>query len=164
VIKVDEKLRQIYFTASGLDSDQDPYLIHYCSIDFDGKNFKRLTTENGNHTLTFSPDYQSYIDQYSRVDLPPVTLFKSVKDAKVNIVLQQADITDLKQTGWNMPEVFAAKGRDGKTDIWGVIVRPTSFDPKRSYPVIEYIYAAFMIRLFQNHFNQISGECQLWLN
>ncbi|MDI9877604.1 S9 family peptidase [Flectobacillus rivi] len=165
VIKVDEKLRQIYFTASGLDSDQDPYLIHYCSIDFDGKNFKRLTTENGNHTLTFSPDYQSYIDQYSRVDLPPVTLFKSVKDAKVNIVLQQADITDLKQTGWNMPEVFAAKGRDGKTDIWGVIVRPTSFDPKRSYPVIEYIYAgphdSFVPKSFQPNFWGMSALAEL---
>lgn len=165
VIKVDEKLRQIYFTASGLDSDQDPYLIHYCSIDFDGKNFKRLTTENGNHTLTFSPDYQSYIDQYSRVDLPPVTLFKSIKDAKVNIVLQQADITDLKQTGWNMPEVFAAKGRDGKTDIWGVIVRPTSFDPKRSYPVIEYIYAgphdSFVPKSFQPNFWGMSALAEL---
>lgn len=165
VIKVDEKLRQIYFTASGLDSDQDPYLIHYCSIDFDGKNFKRLTTENGNHTLTFSPDYQSYIDQYSRVDLPPVTLFKSIKDAKVNIVLQQADITDLKQTGWNMPEVFAAKGRDRKTDIWGVIVRPTSFDPKRSYPVIEYIYAgphdSFVPKSFQSYFFGMSALAEL---
>lgn len=165
VIKVDEKLRQIYFTASGLDSDQDPYLIHYCSIDFDGKNFKRLTTENGNHTLTFSPDYQSYIDQYSRVDLPPVTLFKSIKDAKVNIVLQQADITDLKQTGWNMPEVFAAKGRDENTDIWGVIVRPTSFDPKRSYPVIEYIYAgphdSFVPKSFQPNFWGMSALAEL---
>lgn len=165
VIKVDEKLRQIYFTASGLDSDQDPYLIHYCSIDFDGKNFKRITTENGNHTLTFSPDYQSYIDQYSRVDLPPVTLFKSIKDAKVNIVLQQADITDLKQTGWNMPEVFAAKGRDENTDIWGVIVRPTSFDPKRSYPVIEYIYAgphdSFVPKSFQPNFWGMSALAEL---
>ena len=30
--------------------------------------------------------------------------------------------------------MFAAKGRDGKTDIWGVIVRPTNFDPTKKYP------------------------------
>lgn len=165
VLKVDDKQRQIYFTASGLDNNQDPYLIHYCRVDFDGKNFKRLTTENGNHTVVFSPDYQYYIDQYSRVDLPPVTLFKSVTDAKVNITLQQGDITELKQTGWLMPEVFSARGRDGKTDIWGMIVRPTSFDPKRSYPVIEYIYAgphdSFVPKSFQPYFGNMSSLAEL---
>jgi dipeptidyl aminopeptidase/acylaminoacyl peptidase len=37
--------------------------------------------------------------------------------------------------------VFAAKGRDGKTDIWGIITRPAGFDPAKRYPVIESIYA-----------------------
>ena len=45
------------------------------------------------------------------------------------------------QAGWKPPEVFVAKGRDGKTDIWGVIIRPTNFDPAKKYPVIENIYA-----------------------
>ncbi|MFO8174800.1 MAG: prolyl oligopeptidase family serine peptidase, partial [Longimicrobiales bacterium] len=44
-------------------------------------------------------------------------------------------------TGWQYPEVFTARGRDGATDIWGIIIRPTTFDPGKSYPVIEYIYA-----------------------
>ncbi len=165
VIDIDEKARRIYFTASGLDSDQDPYLIHYCSVDFDGKNFKRLTTENGNHTVTFSPDYQYYIDQFSRVDLAPVTLLKSVSNAALVVTLQQADISELLHTGWQKPEVFTAKGRDGKTDIWGVIIRPTSFDPKRSYPVIEYIYAgphdSFVPKSFQSYFWGMSSLAEL---
>ena len=37
--------------------------------------------------------------------------------------------------------MFTAKGRDGQTDIWGVIFRPTTFDPRKKYPVIENIYA-----------------------
>ena len=45
------------------------------------------------------------------------------------------------KTGWRPPERFAAKGRDGKTDIFGIIIRPSSFDPNRPYPVIEQIYA-----------------------
>ena len=51
------------------------------------------------------------------------------------------DATDLLATGWKAPEVFTAKGRDGTTDIWGIIVRPTNFDPSKKYPVIENIYA-----------------------
>src|SRR2546422_1053584 len=47
----------------------------------------------------------------------------------------------LKTAGWEPPEVFVAKGRDGKTDIWGIICRPRNFDPNKKYPVIEDIYA-----------------------
>ena len=164
VIKVDEELRQIYFTASGLDSDQDPYLLHYCRIDFDGKNFKRLTTENGNHNVTFSPDYKFYVDQYSRVDFPPITLLKSVNN-KTILELQQADISELKKTGWIAPEVFTAKGRDGKTDIWGVIIRPTTFDSSKKYPIIENIYAgpqdSFVPKNFQPYFRGMSSLSEL---
>ncbi|MEL1239570.1 S9 family peptidase [Flavobacterium flavipallidum] len=165
VIKVDEVNRQIYFTASGLDNNQDPYLLHYCRIDFDGKNFKRLTTEDGNHKVSFSPDYQFYVDQYSSVDKAPVTLLKNVANSKVNVKLQQADITDLLNAGWRAPEVFTAKGRDGKTDIWGIIVRPTTFDPNRIYPIIEYIYAgpqdSFVPKNFQPYYWSMTALAEL---
>jgi len=165
VIKVDEENKQIYFTASGLDINQDPYLVHYCRIDFDGKNFKRLTTEDGNHKVSFSPDYQFYVDQYSSVDKAPITLLKSVANPKLVMKLQEADMTDLLKTGWRAPEVFSAKGRDGKTDIWGIIVRPTTFDPNRSYPIIEYIYAgphdSFVPKNFQPYYWSMTALAEL---
>lgn len=141
VLEVDDENRQIYFKASGLDKDQDPYLIHYCRIDFDGKNFTRFTSENGNHKVTFSEDHSFYVDQYSRVDMPPITVLKEAKTKSTVMPLEEADITQLVKTGWQRPEVFKTKGRDGETDIWGIIVRPTNFDPHKSYPIIEYIYA-----------------------
>ena len=141
VIKVDEENRQVYFTASGIDKEQDPYFLHYFRIDFDGKNLTRFTSENGDHKVTFSPDGDYYVDQYSRVDLPPVTLLKKTSNQKKVMDLQEADILDLLATGWKAPEPFKAKGRDGKTDIWGMIVRPTNLDPAKDYPIIEYIYA-----------------------
>ncbi|WNH11873.1 DPP IV N-terminal domain-containing protein [Thalassobellus suaedae] len=141
VIHVDEKNKEIYFTASGLDRNQDPYFIHYCKIDFDGKNFKRLTSENGNHKVTFSKDYKYFVDQYSRVDKPATTLLKTTDGANKLLEIQKGDDSELIKQGWKAPEVFTAKGRDGETDIWGIIVRPTTFDPNRSYPIIEYIYA-----------------------
>ena len=141
VLKVDEEKQQIYFTASGMDKNQDPYFMHYFRIDFDGDNLVRFTSENGTHKVNFSPDYNYYVDQYSRINLPPVTLLKNAENAEVVMELENADISDLLATGWQTPEPFKAKGRDGKTDIWGMIVRPTNFDPKVDYPVIEYIYA-----------------------
>ena len=55
--------------------------------------------------------------------------------------LERVDLAALRKAGWRPPEVFTAKGRDGQTDIWGVIYRPTTFDPRKKYPVVENIYA-----------------------
>ncbi|HDY90292.1 MAG TPA: S9 family peptidase, partial [bacterium] len=138
---VDEKARQIYFRACGKETGQDPYLIHYYRINFDGSGLVKLTEGNGSHSVSFSPDYRFYMDTYSRVDFPPVSVLRRTSDRQVVMELGRADISDLLKTGWPMPEPFVAKGRDGKTDIYGVIYRPSHFDETKSYPVIELIYA-----------------------
>lgn len=141
VVHVDEKARQIIFAASGREKGQDPYLIQYCRINFDGTGMAVLTRENANHEGTFSPNHGLFVDQYSRVDLPPKACIRDALTGKILMDLEEANIQPLSVMGWKMPEVFTAKGRDGITDIWGIIVRPTNFDPTRQYPVIEYIYA-----------------------
>ncbi|MBI3264057.1 MAG: prolyl oligopeptidase family serine peptidase, partial [Acidobacteria bacterium] len=141
VDQVDEKARQIWFRASGMHAGKDPYFIHSFRINFDGTGLTAFTDADGTHTATFSPDRQYYVDSWSRVDLPPQSVLKRTSDRQIVMGLEKADIAELQATGWLAPEVFAAKGRDGTTDIWGVIVRPTNFDPNRKYPVIENIYA-----------------------
>ena len=120
---------------------QDPYYIHYCRVNFDGTGLTVLTEGDGTHTIEFSPDRRFLIDTYSRVDLPPVTELRRGDDGKLVCELERADWSRLLKTGWKLPERFVAKGRDGKTDIYGVIFRPTNFDPAKKYPVIEDIYA-----------------------
>tara|TARA_R110002050_G_scaffold202806_1_gene338038 strand:- start:42253 stop:44505 length:2253 start_codon:yes stop_codon:yes gene_type:complete len=165
VIHVDEENQKVYFTASGLDKNQDPYFTHYCKIDFNGKNLKRLTTENGNHKVSFSEDYKYYVDQYSTVSTPSTTILKKTESTKTILKLQKADYSALLETGWIAPEVFTAKGRDHKTDIWGIIVRPTTFDPNRSYPIIEYIYAgphdSFVPKDFHSYYWSMSSLAEL---
>ncbi|HEX3082989.1 MAG TPA: prolyl oligopeptidase family serine peptidase, partial [Pyrinomonadaceae bacterium] len=141
VDKVDEPKRQIYFHASGMYVGKDPYFNYYYRINFDGTGLTPLTQGDANHTVVFSPDMKFYVDTFSRVDLPTVSQLRTVADGKLAMELEHADITELTQAGWRAPEVFTAKGRDGQTDIWGMIIRPTNFDPKKKYPVIEYIYA-----------------------
>ena len=139
--KIDEDSRQIWFRAGGMNADQDPYFIHYYRINFDGTGLVALTEGNGNHTIQYSPDRKYIIDTYSRVDLPPANELRRVADGKLVCKLEAADISELKESGWAPPEVFVAKGRDGKTDIWGVINRPRNFDPNKKYPVLESIYS-----------------------
>jgi dipeptidyl aminopeptidase/acylaminoacyl peptidase len=164
VVKVDEKTRTIIFTGSGRESGQDPYLLQYYKIDFEGKHLQTLTSENAQHTGKFSNDYQYFTDTYSRVDLPPLTVLRDV-NGKVVMELEKADINALQQSGWRMPEVFSAKGRDGKTDIWGILIRPSNFDASRQYPVIEYIYAgphsSFVPKTFQASYRGMQELAEL---
>ncbi len=139
--KVDEENRQIYFAASGMDPDQDPYFVHFYRIGFDGRGLVRYTEADAHHTLSWSPDHEYYVTIWSRVDHPPVAELRRARDQEVILELSRTDISQLLAEGWQMPEPFVAKGRDGQTDIWGVIIRPTNFDSLRSYPVIESIYA-----------------------
>jgi dipeptidyl aminopeptidase/acylaminoacyl peptidase len=76
----------------------------------------------------------------SRVDLPPVVELKRASDRRT-LALEKGDMSAAVKAGFHAPEVFVAKARDGKTDIWGIIVRPVTFDAKKKYPVIEQIYA-----------------------
>ena len=140
VDSVDVATRQIYFRASGMIPGQDPYFVHYYRINFDGTGLVKYTEANGNHSIAWSPDHRYFVDEYSRVDLPTVAELRRVRDMHVT-PLEKGDMSAQLAAGWRAPEPFVAKGRDGKTDIWGIIVRPLTFDPKKKYPVIEQIYA-----------------------
>ena len=147
VLRVDEEDERIYFTANGVNAapygasdGEDPYFVHYYSIRFDGTDMTDLTPAVGNHRATFSSDGKYLVDTWSTVAQAPTTVLRRATDGSVVKELAQADISALEEAGWKAPEVFVAPGRDGKTNMWGLIYRPTNFDPSRKYPIIEYIY------------------------
>jgi dipeptidyl aminopeptidase/acylaminoacyl peptidase len=141
VEKVDEEKRQIWFQASGMYPGKDPYFVHYYRINFDGSGLTALTEADANHQVSFSPDMKYYVDTWSRVDQASISELRSAADRKLVAEMERGDIQGLVQAGWRAPEVFTSRARDGKTDVWGVIFRPSNFDPLKKYPVIEYIYA-----------------------
>ena len=141
VIEINEAEDYIIFAANGRNKSEDPYNLHYYRMKTDGSGLTDLTPENANHRVVFSPDKRYFTDIYSRPDMEPVSVLRSAKDGSVLMELGKADVFELEKFGWSRPEVFSAKGRDGKTDIWGTIYRPSNYNPKKRYPVVEYIYA-----------------------
>lgn len=135
---VDTENRVIYFTAGGREAG-DPYFQRFYRINFDGSGLKLLTPEPANHEVSLSPSNMYFVDKYSTPDTAPVTVLRDVT-GKTILILEEADISDLVASGWQPPEQIKVKGRDGETDIYGLMYKPSNFDPSRSYPVLNYLY------------------------
>lgn len=139
VLRVDEKARTIYFVGNGKEPGRDPYFRHFYRISFDGKGQTLLTPEDADHTIDLSPSGRYFVDAYSRPDAPPVIV---LRDAEGDVVLplERGDITRLEAAGWKPPVPITVKARDGRTDLYGLLYRPTNFDPAKRYPIINHIY------------------------
>ncbi len=141
ILRVDEAAGRVWFTAGGVVPGECPYQLHLCVAALDGSGWEDLTPEDAHHAVAFSPDGAVFVDNASRADRPNVATLRRSRDGSVIAELQRQDASDLLAEGWSTPQIFRAKGRDGKTDIWGVIRLPDGFDPAKRYPVIEQIYA-----------------------
>ncbi|HSJ14384.1 MAG TPA: DPP IV N-terminal domain-containing protein [Longimicrobiales bacterium] len=139
IVHVDERARTIYFMGQGKEPGRDPYFQHLYRIGFDGRNQRLLTPENAHHVITPSPDGRHFIDGYSTPDTPPVTVLRD-RNGRVQQTLERADLSGLAATGWKPPTPVRMKGRDGQTDIYGLMFTPTTLDSTRRYPIINYIY------------------------
>jgi dipeptidyl aminopeptidase/acylaminoacyl peptidase len=161
---VDTIDRKIIFMASGRE-DGDPYFIDYYTVNFDGSGLRRLTGGYGTHSAFFSPDKRYFVDTWSTVEKPPVAVLRKTLTGAEVMKLEEAEISLLQASGWRAPEVFVSKGRDGVTDIWGIIIRPLDFDPSLKYPVIEYIYAgphsSFVPKSFRPYLGNMHSLAEL---
>ena len=138
LIKVDEKNQLLYFMANGRQA-ANPYFSQFCRIGFDGSHFTVLTPEEGNHQVTMAPSGNYFVDSYSKPDVPSVTVLRSAA-GKLITTLEKTDITRLTSTGWQPPTPITVKAHDGKTDIYGLLYKPSRLNPNKKYPVIDYIY------------------------
>lgn len=154
---MDEENQQIYFSANGMNKDEDPYLIHYYRIGFDGKGLTALTPEEGMHKAWYSSDYKYLVNVYSKVDQAPVAVVRSAADGKIVMPLEKADIAQLTANGWKAPEVFTAKGRDGKTDMWGIITARRTSTLQRSIRLSNIFIQVRATNMFRKRFLRITG-------
>lgn len=138
IIRVDSMQQQVYFTAWGKEAGVPNYARLY-RIGMDGTGMTLLTPEPGNHTIRPFPTAPFFLDTYSQVEVPPITV---VRDANGTVVMELArgDATPLRATGWSEGEVFTVKARDGTTDLWGILYKPSTFDPRKRYPIVTYVY------------------------
>jgi dipeptidyl aminopeptidase/acylaminoacyl peptidase len=140
IVRIDEKARTLFFMAMGREKGQDPYFRHAYRIGLDGKGYASLTPDDGDHDIQISPSGTHLVDTFSTCEKPPVVVLRDASTGRVILPLEKADISKLLATGWKPPMPFSVKARDGKTDLYGMLFRPSRFDPSKKYPIINNAY------------------------
>ncbi|RZZ82540.1 S9 family peptidase [Pseudoxanthomonas winnipegensis] len=140
MLKVDPATRTVWFRGVGRTAGLNPNYQQFWKVSLDGGAPTLLTPEASDHTVALSPDGKLFVDAYSTTTVPPVTVLRSAADGKDVAQIAKADITRLKAAGWVPPEPFTVKARDGKTDLYGIMFKPSNFDPSKKYPIVNYIY------------------------
>ena len=179
IIDIDEERERIFFTAGG-SRPGNPYYRHLYRIKFDGSDLTLLTPEDADHLLLpnrewvlsgdgavpyppVSPSGKYIAYNYSRVDQPTKFAIRRVDDAELVAEVEEANAAGLYNAGWRSPEEFMVLADDGKSELWGTIYKPSDFDPRKSYPIIDAQYASPLTAITARHFFQaFRGRQPLW--
>jgi dipeptidyl aminopeptidase/acylaminoacyl peptidase len=139
ILRVDEAAQAVFFTAVGHEHGRDPYYVHLYRIGLDGKGLRLLTPENANHDISFAPSGRYFLDCYSTPQTPPVAVLRD-EHAAIIMAIESADDAPLRGAGWRPPESITVRAHDGATTLYGLLFKPTHFDPARKYPIIDWVY------------------------
>ncbi len=139
LLLVDDNNSQVYFTAGGREPGRDPYYRNLYRVNLNGSDLQLLTIEDADHNVLVSPGGMAFIDTYSRVDEPPITVIRDL-NGSVTLNLEKGDIKNITDMGWSPPERFCVKALDGKTDLYGLLIKPSNFNASQKYPVVETVY------------------------
>jgi dipeptidyl-peptidase 4 len=140
VLRVDQPARTVYFTAAGRERGRDPYFRHLYRAKLDGSGATLLTPEDADHDVSLSPDGRWFVDTWSRPELPPTVVVRSTSNPGTAQRIEQGDVSRLAAAGWTPPIPITVKARDGRTDLYGLMFRPTGFDSTKRYPIVNQVY------------------------
>ncbi len=137
IVRVDEAANIVFYMARDGDN---PYKLQLHRVGLDGKDDVRLTDPAYTHRVQIAPDGKSFLDIAESHDIPTITRLVDT-NGKLMETFGQADVTALKAKGFQPGEVFSYKAADGKSNCYGLLYKPSNFDPNRKYPMLVSVYA-----------------------
>jgi len=157
IVDVDEKSGWVYYSAY---SAENPYNLQLHRSRLDGSQNSRLTKSPLNHTsFHISHDDKYIVTTYESAAVPPTTSVYST-DGKVSMDLAKSQGEVKKEMGLTHSEVFHFTAEDGKTKIYGILHKPSNFDPQRKYPLIIDVYGGPESKGLTNNYGMGNPNCE----
>ena len=140
IVHVNDATGTLLVSAMGKNANEDPYYHHFYVANTNGKTWRAITPDSGDHSVQVSPSGKYIIDSWSTPVMPPTVVVRDASTGREIMPVSRADISRLVAAGWKPPIQFTTTGRDGKTKLYGLMFRPTNFDSTNKYPIINNPY------------------------
>ena len=153
LLGVDPEQENVFFMAT----KSSPREMHLYRLRLADGKMERMTQERGTHQVSFSHDYQFYIDTYSSWNEPERSrLFR--KDGTFLRELDGNTDDRLDFVELAKPEIVEVPTETGQP-MDGMLIKPRDFDPKKKYPLLVHVYGGPQTPRVRNRFG---GEWYLW--
>ncbi len=136
IVKVDTANGLLFYLAH---DGANPYLRQLHRVHLDGPGRSRLTHPNFHPYVAVSPDDKTFVDTEENLQTPPVTNLEGL-DGKVIAKLADSDMSKFNSLGVQKGERFTFTAADGVTTCYGILYKPTGFDPNKKYPLVVSVY------------------------
>ncbi|MGC8518201.1 MAG: DPP IV N-terminal domain-containing protein [Steroidobacteraceae bacterium] len=140
VLHVARRTGTVWFRAVGRIAGINPYYEQFWKVNLSGGAPKRLTPRDCDNLISMSPDGKYFVDSCSTPQHAPVTTLRSAASGRVIATVARANLKRLRAIGWQAPQQIVVTARDGHTKLYGLLFKPTNFDPHKKYPIIDYVY------------------------
>ena len=136
IVRVDEAPGVLFYTAHDGDN---PMKLQLHRVKLDGTEDRRLTDPTLHHTARVAPDGSHFIDVAEAHDVPPSTRLVDA-EGKVVETLMESDLSKFDALGLKRVELIRYPAADGKTELFGMLHKPSEFDPTKKYPLLISVY------------------------
>lgn len=159
IVKIDEESGYFYYTAF---SDSNPYNAQLHRVRLDGSEHVRITSSPLNHTfLSISPDNRFVMATREQADTPPSTVVYETTEGKEVAILAEGNRDAAEELNLPPAELFSFPSADGKETIWGVLHKPSNFDPTKNYPLLIDVYGGPESRGISNSYSPANPNCEM---
>jgi dipeptidyl-peptidase 4 len=164
LLGVDEKRRQAFVTISGRRPGANPYHREVARVDLDRGGITVLSDQDGDHQpvvpgstagsldafyevlaggdpkaiVGLAPSNDYFVETITAPNRGGETVLRD-RDGRVVTVLETADVSRIP-AWWRWPEPMTFIAADDTTELRGLLFRPSTLDPKRKYPIIDFVY------------------------
>ena len=153
VLGFDENGENVFIQGTG----EDPRDRHIYSVNIRKGTVRSLTPKAGSHSALLSSNGRYLLDIHSALKTPYNVSMVEVASGTSKTFYQAPNPLENYDVG---TVEFVTLKADNGTPLYGKIVKPRDFDPKKKYPVLVYVYGGPHDQLVINQWN---GATYPWM-
>src|SRR6185312_10313644 len=133
---IDEKNHIIYYvSAEGSAINRDLY-----SVNWDGKDKKKLSSKVGFNDADFSSTFHYYINTYSDANSPYYITLNSSDGKELRVLEDNKALKDSLEKYDLSKQTFFTFTTSQGNNLNGWMIKPSHFDSAKKYPVLMMVY------------------------